>query len=97
MNGKNNFKRIDRKNSAILRVQTTSERRAIKLIEADLDQILMEIATLDNKMTDASLYSERNKKDLEQAILKRNGLKAKVSELEELWFGLNEALDKKLE
>jgi ATP-binding cassette subfamily F protein 3 len=97
MNAKNNFKRIDRKNSAILRVQTTSERRAIKLIEADLDQILMEIATLDNKMTDASLYSERNKKDLEQAILKRNGLKAKVSELEELWFGLNEALDKKLE
>jgi ATP-binding cassette subfamily F protein 3 len=97
MNAKNNFKRIDRKNSAILRVQITSERRAIKLIEADLDQILMEIATLDNKMTDASLYSERNKKDLEQAILQRNGLKAKVSELEELWFGLNEALDKKLE
>ena len=94
---KNNFKKIGRKNSAILRAQTTTERKEINLVEEDLDKILKEIAVLDNKMTDASLYLDKNKKDLEQAILKRSQFMTRVIELEGLWLELSEALDKKIE
>ena len=52
---------------------------------------------LDNKMTDASLYLDKNKKDLEQAILKRSQFMTRVIELEGLWLELSEALDKKIE
>jgi ATP-binding cassette subfamily F protein 3 len=92
-----NFKKIGRKNSALLRAQTTTERKEINLVEEDLDKILKEIAVLDNKMTDASLYLDKNKKDLEQAILKRSQFMTRVVELERLWFELSEALDKKIE
>ena len=94
---KNNFKKIGRKNSAILRAQTTTERKEINLVEEDLDKILKEIAVLDNKMTDVSLYLDKNKKDLEQAILKRSQFMTRVIELEGLWLELSEALDKKIE
>lgn len=94
---KNNFKKIGRKNSAILRAQTTTERKEINLVEEDLDKILKEIAVLDKKMTDASLYLDKNKKNLEQAILKRSQFMTRVVELERLWFELSEALDKKIE
>ena len=94
---KNNFKKIGRKNSAILRAQTTTERKEINLVEEDLDKILKEIAVLDNKMTDASLYLDKNKKDLEQAILKRSQFMTRVIELEGLWLELSEVLDKKIE
>tara|TARA_Y100000385_G_C12839819_1_gene528266 strand:- start:104 stop:784 length:681 start_codon:yes stop_codon:yes gene_type:complete len=94
---KNNFKKIGRKNSAILRAQTTTERKEINLVEEDLDKILKEISVIDNKMTDASLYLDKNKKDLEQAILERSQFMTRVMELEGLWFELSEALDKKIE
>ena len=94
---KNNFKKIGRKNSAILRAQTTTERKEINLVEEDLDKILKEISVIDNKMTDASLYLDKNKKDLEQAILKRSQFMTRVIELEGLWLELSEALDKKIE
>lgn len=94
---KKNVKKEERKNSAVLRIQTTSERREIKSVEVGLDKALQEITELDNKMSDASLYLKKNKKDLGQAIQKRSQLRTRVSELEKIWFELNEALDKRIE
>ena len=94
---KENFKKAERKNSAVLRLQTRIERKEIKTVEIDLEKTVEEIAKLDDKMSEAALYLEKNKKDLEEAILLRSQLQTKVFGLEALWFDLSEALDKKLE
>jgi ATP-binding cassette subfamily F protein 3 len=94
---KENFKKAERKNSAVLRLQTEIERKEIKTVEIDLEKTVEEIAKLDDKMSEAALYLEKNKKDLEEAILLRSQLQTKVFGLEARWFDLSEALDKKLE
>jgi ATP-binding cassette subfamily F protein 3 len=94
---KENFKKAERKNSAVLRLQTGIERKEIKTVEIDLEKTVEEIAKLDDKMSEASLYLEKNKKDLEEVILLRSQLQTKVFGLEARWFDLSEALDKKLE
>ena len=48
-------------------------------------------------MSEAAFYLEKNKKDLDEAILLRSQLQTKVFGLEARWFDLSEALDKKLE
>jgi hypothetical protein len=73
------------------------ERKEIKTVEIDLEKTVEEIAKLDDKMSEAALYLEKNKKDLEEAILLRSQLQTKVFGLEARWFDLSEALDKKLE
>ena len=94
---KENFKKAERKNSAVLRLQTEIERKEIKTVEIDLEKTVEEIAKLDDKMAEAALYLEKNKKDLEEVILLRSQLQTKVFGLEARWFDLSEALDKKLE
>ena len=94
---KENFKKAERKNSAVLRLQTRLERKEIKTVEIDLEKTVEEIAKLDDKMSEAALYLEKNKKDLEEAILLRSQLQTKVFGLEARWFDLSEALDKKFE
>ena len=94
---KENTKKAERKNSAVLRLQTRLERKEIKTVEIDLEKTVEEIAKLDDKMSEAALYLEKNKKDLEEAILLRSQLQTKVFGLEARWFDLSEALDKKFE
>ena len=52
---KENFKKAERKNSAVLRLQTGIERKEIKTVEIDLEKTVEEIAKLDDKMSEAAL------------------------------------------
>ena len=82
-----------RKVEADRRKQLQPLKNKLKTIEKDMEATQVRLDDLNSQMTQADFYDESNKSKMLAVTHEFSELKAKMDELEEVWFEINEQLE----
>jgi len=82
-----------RRQAAEQRKQLQPLKKKVSKIEADIECNEKELAGIEERLSDPSLYEVANKDELQQLVQRQGELKQQNAELEEQWMVLNEELE----
>ena len=66
------------------------DHKKIKKLENEISKIQIQLNTLEEQLTDNSLYQADQKSTLEDVLSQHKALKEKIATLEEQWLSLNQ-------
>ena len=86
-------KKADRQKAAQQRQQLAPLTRQLRQLETAMEQHQRELDTVENSLSDESLYSDEKKGQLTQLLQRQADVKRKLQEVEEQWLQLQENLE----
>jgi ATP-binding cassette subfamily F protein 3 len=79
-------KKDQRKQAAAQREQLAPLRREIRTLEQKMEKLGTELATLEDKLGDATLYEDKRRNDLTELLRQQGYCKAELNQCEESWL-----------
>lgn len=87
------LKRLEAEQRQRLSVKRRPLEQRLRVLEKQMDKLGADKTTVENRLADASLYDESNKAKLKESLLRQGQIERELSQLEEEWLELQEALE----
>ena len=92
-NGERTDKKAQRQAAAALRQQLAPHKREAEKLEASLGKLHEELARIETRLADSSLYEAAKRDELKELLARQAALKVEESSLEERWMTALELLE----
>ena len=86
-------KKQARQDAAAARARQAPLRKQIKSLESDMEKAQQQLSTLEEKLTDSSLYEAANKVRLQELLKQQGDLRQSLEQQEEAWLLAQEELE----